>query len=125
MIFLLGFAYVLKHQINVRVDFWFANQPPKRKAWIDVAGHSIGLIPFCIIGLWASIPQVITSWENQEVSPDADGLPWYPIKTMLAVAFALLLIQAIAEMVKLYAVLTDRPLMVALESDLEQPTRVE
>ncbi len=126
LIFLFGFAYILKHQINVRVDFWFANQPPKRKAWIDFIGHLIGLIPFAFIGLWVSIPQVQTSWRLNEVSPNAGGLPLAPIKTMIAVAFGLLLIQALAEMVKLVAVLrgvTDLYLE-ELEKH-EQPIRIE
>ena len=31
MIFLLGFGYIMKHGVNVRVDFWFTNQtsPPQ------------------------------------------------------------------------------------------------
>ncbi len=125
LIFLLGFNYILKHQINVRVDFWFANQSKKRKAMIDFFGHMIALIPFAMIGLWVSIPQVVTSWSLNEQSPDADGLPRAPIKTMIAVAFALLLIQAFAEMVKLYTVLVEPEELAEVEEELEQPTRIE
>ncbi len=105
LIFLLGFAYILKHQINVRVDFWFAHQPRRRKAWIDLIGHLIALVPFAIIGLWVSIPQIQTSWRLNEQSPDAGGLPRAPIKTMIAVAFAILLIQAFSEVAKLILIL--------------------
>lgn len=122
LIFLLGFAYILKHQINVRVDFWFANQPKKRKAWIDLVGHLIALLPFALIGLWVSIPQVQTSWRLNEQSPDAGGLPRAPIKTMIAVAFVFLLLQAIAEVIRLIAIL--RGLDVELEEP-EAPVRIE
>lgn len=105
LIFLFGFAYILKHQINVRVDFWFAKLPKKRKAWIDLIGHMVGLVPFALIGLWVSIPQVQTSWRLNEQSPDAGGLPRAPIKTMIVVGFVLLLIQAIAEVIRVIAVL--------------------
>lgn len=125
MIFLFGFAYILKHQINVRVDFWFANQPVKRRAWIDFVGHWIALVPFCLIGIWVSFPQAWQSVSIWEQSPDADGLPRGPIKAMLAISFALLLIQAIAEQIKLYAVLTGRGHLVVLELETERPTRVE
>ncbi len=124
-IFLLGFAYILKHQINVRVDFWFANQPAKRKAWIDFAGHWIGLIPFCLIGIWVSFPQAWQSISIWEQSPDADGLPRGPIKMLLAIAFLLLFLQAIAEQIKLYAVITGRGHLVALEGAHEQPVKIE
>lgn len=125
VIFLLGFAYVLKHQINVRVDFWFANQLAKRKAWIDFVGHWIALVPFTIIGMYVSFPQAWQSISVWEQSPDADGLPRGPIKGLLAIAFLLLFIQALAEQIKLYAVLTDRGHLVFAEADHEQPTRVE
>ena len=105
LIFLFGFGYILKHEINVRVDFWFAEQPARTKAWIDIIGHSIALIPFCIIAIWVSVPQVQTSWRLNEQSPDPSGLPRAPIKTMIIVAFVLLLIQAIAEWIKQVAIL--------------------
>lgn len=111
LIFLFGFGYILKHQINVRVDFWFAEQPPRRKAWIDLVGHLIALVPFAIMGIWLSIPQVQTSWRLNEQSPDPSGLPRAPIKTMIIVAFVILLIQGIAEVIKQIAVLrgVERP----------------
>jgi TRAP-type mannitol/chloroaromatic compound transport system permease small subunit len=124
MIFLFGFAYILKHQINVRVDFWFAKQPAKRKAWIDFVGNWIGLVPFALIGMWVSFPQAWQSIRVWEQSPDADGLPRGPIKGLLAVAFAFLFVQAMAEQIKLYAVLTDRAHMVEVD-DRHQPIRIE
>jgi TRAP-type mannitol/chloroaromatic compound transport system permease small subunit len=125
LIFLLGFAYVLRHQINVRVDFWFANQPTKRKAWIDFAGHLIALVPFAVMGIWVSLPQSIQSIRVWEGSPDASGLPRGPIKLMLAIAFVLLLLQAIAEQAKLYAIITGRGHLVHVEHEHEAPIRVE
>lgn len=125
VIFLVGFAYVLKHQINVRVDFWFANQARKRRVWIDFIGHWIALVPFCLIGIWVSVPQAARSIAVNEQSPDADGLARGPIKALLALAFVLLLIQALAEQIRLYAVLTDRAHLVDLEEGPEQPIRVE
>ena len=123
-IFLFGFAYILKHQINVRVDFWFANQSIRRRAWIDFVGHWIALVPFAFIGMYVSFPQAWQSIKVGEQSPDADGLPRGPIKALLAMAFLFLFLQAIAEQIKLYAVLTNRGQMVSAEV-LEQPVRVE
>lgn len=123
-IFLLGFAYVLKHQINVRVDFWYANQPVTRRAWIDFWGNWIGLVPFCIIGMWVAFPQAWQSISVWEQSPDANGLPRGPIKALLAIAFLLLLIQALSEQIRLYAVLTGRGDMVHYEA-AEEHIRIE
>lgn len=121
VIFLLSLAYVLKNQVNVRVDFWFANRSVKTKAWIDFIGHFVGLIPFCVIGIWVSINPVLFSWQIREGSPDPSGLPRYPIKTMILVGLVLLSIQAVAELFKLIRVLR------GIESyDVsKQPLRVE
>lgn len=124
VIFLVGFAYVLKHHINVRVDFWFANQDRKRKAWIDFVGNWIGLVPFCLVGIWVSTPQALQSIRVGEMSPDASGLPRGPIKALLAIAFILLLIQALAEQIRLFAVITGREHLVDIEEP-DQPIRVE
>lgn len=141
IIFLLGFAYVLKHQINVRVDFWFANWPKRRRAWIDVVGHVLALLPFSILGMWVnwgpvlrsfgrrpdgSWPEGIAVWRTWEQSPDPSGFPRAPIKGMILVGFALLLLQAVAEMIKLRAILTDREAYYGLvPEDTEQPLRIE
>lgn len=122
IIFLLAFGYILKHQINVRVDFWFADQPPRRKALIDFVGHLISLVPFAVIGLWVSLDAVQFSWQINEQSPDPSGLPRAPIKTMILVGFILLLIQAIAELIKLIGVFQGWR---HYEAPAEEFTRVE
>ena len=121
LIFLLSFAHILKDQVNVRVDFWFAHRSVRTKALIDFVGHLVGLIPFCIIGIWVSIEPVLFSWQIREGSPDPSGLPRYPIKSAILVALCLLALQAVAEMVKLVRV------MRGIESyDVsQQPVRVE
>lgn len=120
LIFLLSFAYILKNQINVRVDFWFAEQSIQRKAWIDFIGHIVFLLPFCMLALYMIWPALLTSWgklpastgifPNEswgtwELSPDPDGIPRAPIKTALLFGFFLLLLQTIAELLKLIATL--------------------
>jgi TRAP-type mannitol/chloroaromatic compound transport system permease small subunit len=43
---------------------------------------------------------VRNSWTVWEQSPDPGGLPRYPIKSMILVGFALLLLQALVEVAK-------------------------
>jgi TRAP-type mannitol/chloroaromatic compound transport system permease small subunit len=40
------------------------------------------------------------SWRIREGSPDPGGLPRYPLKAMILVCFALLLLQAVAQLIK-------------------------
>lgn len=111
--FLLGFAYILKQGANVRVDFLYARWSEKRRALVDFLGTVFFLIPFCLLGIWVSTNPVLQSWGllpdgswgSWELSPDVDGLPRAPIKTMIIVAFFLLLAQAISQAIKYLAIL--------------------
>ncbi|MCA9934572.1 MAG: TRAP transporter small permease subunit [Ardenticatenaceae bacterium] len=135
LVFFFGFAYILKNGINVRVDFWYAEQSAKVKAWIDLVGHLVSLIPFCIIGLWVTVSPVLKSWGlhpdgswgTWELSPDPSGLPRAPIKTMIILAFFSLLLQSIAELIKLIAILREQEDLVAdvLSKGAESPLRIE
>jgi TRAP-type mannitol/chloroaromatic compound transport system, small permease component len=115
IMFFLGFAYILKHNLNVRVDFWYANWPAQRRALIDLAGTLLFLIPFCIIAIIVTFNPVMFSWGRMpngrwgpwEMSPDPDGLPRAPIKSMIIVAFVLLFLQAISQAIKYLAIVTN------------------
>ncbi|MEM1177559.1 MAG: TRAP transporter small permease subunit [Acidobacteriota bacterium] len=104
LVFLLAAGWTLKQDRHVRVDVLFGRLSPRRKAWVDLAGLTFFLIPFCIFGLWASIPAVRNSWAVWEMSPDPGGLPRYPIKTVVPVAFGLVLLQGVSEWIKRLAV---------------------
>ncbi len=113
MMFFCGFAYILKHAENVRVDFLYSNWTERQRALVDFWGTVLFLIPFCIVGWCVAIDPVLDSWGYLpdgtwgmwEVSPDADGLPRAPIKTMILFAFVTLLAQAISQAIKYLAVL--------------------
>ncbi|MCC6169815.1 MAG: TRAP transporter small permease subunit [Caldilineaceae bacterium] len=113
LVFFLGFAYILKHDVNVRVDFLYANWSPRRRAWVDLLGTVFLLIPFCLLGIYVTIEPVLASWGRLpsgswgawELSPDPNGLPRAPLKSMIIVAFVTLLIQALAQCIKYIAVL--------------------
>lgn len=112
IMFLLGFSYILKHGANVRVDFLYATWDDKRKALVDFVGTVMFLIPFCVLGLVTSFNYALQSWGRMpdgtwgtaEISLDAGGLPRAPIKTMLALGFLLLLLQAISQGIKYLAI---------------------
>ncbi|HWQ13546.1 MAG TPA: TRAP transporter small permease subunit [Roseiflexaceae bacterium] len=114
VIFFLGFAYILRHNLNVRVDVFYAHWSPRRKALINILGTLLFLLPFCVIGILVTINPVLLSWGRLpngrwgvwEVSPDPGGLPRAPIKSMIIVAFALLAIQGISELIKHVAIYT-------------------
>jgi TRAP-type mannitol/chloroaromatic compound transport system permease small subunit len=100
VIFLLGAAYGLNHDVHVRVDVMYERFSVKTQAIIDMAGTILFLIPFSVLMLYVSFPAVQNSWQIRESSPDPGGLPRYPIKALILVSFALLLLQAFSQLVK-------------------------
>lgn len=114
LIFLIGFPYILKHNVNVRVDFLYAKWGPRRRAWVDFLGTLLFLIPFCILAIYVCINPVLASWGrlpdgswgDWEISGDAGGLPLAPLKTLIPLGFLGLLIQAVSQLVKYGAILS-------------------
>ena len=105
LVFLLGAAYTLKHRAHVRVDVLFVRLGPRGQAWVNLAGTLLFLLPFCVFVIWTSWPSVSNSWAVMEVSPDPGGLPRYPIKTVIPIAFALLFLQGVSVAVRQIAIL--------------------
>jgi TRAP-type mannitol/chloroaromatic compound transport system permease small subunit len=99
-VFLLGAAYALRHGVHVRVDVLYERVTTRTRAWIDLVGTVLFLVPFAVMMLWVTFPAVRSSWQIREVSPDPGGLPRYPIKALILVSFALLVLQALSEIVK-------------------------
>lgn len=105
LVFLLAAAYTLKHNAHVRVDVLFARLSRRGRAWINLGGTVLFLLPFCFLIIVVSWPSVLDSWARLEGSPDPGGLPRYPIKTVVPIAFALLAAQGISILIKQVAVL--------------------
>jgi TRAP-type mannitol/chloroaromatic compound transport system permease small subunit len=100
LIFLLGAAYGLNHDYHVRVDVLYEKMSARTRAWVDLIGTVLFLIPFSALMLWVSWRPVWNSWSIREASPDPGGLPRYPIKAVILVAFLLLLLQGLSHSLK-------------------------
>ena len=105
VIFLLGSAYTLKHDKHVRVDVFYGRFTEKQKAWVNLTGSLLFLLPFCVVLINASFRFVENSYRFHESSPDPGGLPArFIVKSAITTGFILLLIQSISLIFK--AVLT-------------------
>lgn len=100
LIFLLGAAYGLLHDVHVRVDVVYGRLSRRARAWIDLAGTVLFMLPFSVLMLYVSWPAVRNSWQIREVSPDPGGLARWPIKAVILVGFGLLVLQGLSELVK-------------------------
>jgi TRAP-type mannitol/chloroaromatic compound transport system permease small subunit len=99
-LFLLAAAWVLREESHVRVDVLFSRLSARGQAWVNLLGTVLLLVPFCGLTLWVTWPAVRNSWQVREGSPDPGGLARWPLKALIMVCFALLLLQALAEIIK-------------------------
>jgi TRAP-type mannitol/chloroaromatic compound transport system permease small subunit len=96
-VFMLALAYTYKHDAHVRVDVFYANFSATQKAWVDLLGTVILLLPFCFYVAISSWEYTHNSWKLWESSAEAGGLPFvYILKTLIPVMPLLLALQAIA-----------------------------
>jgi TRAP-type mannitol/chloroaromatic compound transport system permease small subunit len=100
IMFLLAGAYTLQRDAHVRVDVVYGRLTERGKSWINLLGTVLFLIPFCVLVIVKSVPSVVNSWAVLEVSPDPGGLPRYPIRTVIPLAFILLLIQSLSLLIR-------------------------
>ncbi|HRQ05912.1 MAG TPA: TRAP transporter small permease subunit, partial [Nitrosomonas halophila] len=96
-VFLLGAAYTVREDANVRVDVVYTRLAPRRKAIVDICGHSLFVIPMCVLILYSAWDFVGYSYHLQEVSNDPGGLPYrFAFKALLPIGYGLVLIQSLA-----------------------------
>ncbi len=82
VVFMLGAAYTLRHEEHVRVDVFYRTMSARRRAWVDLVGVVIFLLPVCVFLGWKSFDFVVQSWSIHESSRESGGLP-YPFVPML------------------------------------------
>jgi TRAP-type mannitol/chloroaromatic compound transport system permease small subunit len=103
-----GAPMLLRLNEHVRVDVVFGGLSERAKAWVDVLGILLVLLPLCAFVAAQAWPFVVESWQQQEVSPSAGGLIRWPIKLAIPLGFALLGLQGVAELFKRISFLQGR-----------------
>lgn len=105
VVFLLCSPWTLLNGEHIKIDIINHHLPLKVRSWIDMIGHIFFLVPFCIVLLWTSIPFFLVSYHQNEQSFSAGGLPQWPAKSLVVIGSALLLVQAVSEIIKRLAVM--------------------
>ncbi|HET8584109.1 MAG TPA: TRAP transporter small permease subunit [Casimicrobiaceae bacterium] len=108
VIFLFGAGYTLLRNEHVRIDIIQGRLSPRAQNWIDVFGIVFFLMPMSLIIMWLSWPLFIDSLHRHEVSTNAGGLIIWPARLMIPIGFALLIVQAVSELIKRIAFLMGR-----------------
>lgn len=108
-VFLLAGGYALLTDDHVRVDIFYRDASPGRKALVDLAGTYLLLFPFCFVALWAAGPYVANSWAVQEGSMEQSGIKGvYLLKTLIPIYLVLLMLAGFAIASRAAATLASR-----------------
>lgn len=99
-------AWTLAAGGHVRVDIFYADVSPRRRALIDLIGTLVLLLPFMLALLWLSVPYALRSWAILERSQETGGLPLvFALKTTIPLFAALMAVQGVAQAIRAIALL--------------------
>jgi len=107
MVFLLCSPWTLLANEHIRIDIVNNFLPKNVRNSIDVIGHAFFLLPLCLIMTVTGIPFFYRSFAINEQSGNAGGLPQWPAKSLIMIAFAFLLVQGLSELIKRIAVMRE------------------
>lgn len=96
-LFLIGAGYTLLRGGHVRVDVFYREATPRKKAITDLIGVFVFLIPVCAVIGWFSWPYVVSSWAVFEGSKETSGIQGvFVLKTAIIAFTALITLQGIS-----------------------------
>lgn len=116
--FMLGSGYTLLHDGHVRVDIIYRGAELRHKAWVDLLGSLVLLIPVCVLIFMYSYPYVANSWAGFEGSEETSGIQAVFLLKTVILAFAVTVgLQAASLAGRSFLRLIGRPI-----ADSSQPT---
>jgi TRAP-type mannitol/chloroaromatic compound transport system permease small subunit len=100
-LFMMAGAYTLSKNGHVRGDVLYGFFRPRTQATVDLVLYIAFFIPGVIALTWAGYDFAAESWRIRESSNVTyGGPPYYPFKTVIPIAGALLLVQGIVEIIR-------------------------
>ncbi len=105
IVFLLCSPWTLLDNEHIRIDIVNNALPKKERDVIDIIGHAFFLLPICTVMIVTGGPFFVRSYEINEQSGNAGGLPQWPAKSLIIIGFAFLFVQGISELIKRIAVM--------------------
>ncbi len=109
LVFMLGAGYTLKYNRHVRVDIFFAEMSPRKKAAIDLFGALVFLLPWLAVVAIVSWPYITASWSIGEPSSQTGGMAGLFLLKSSLLAFCVLLgLQGVSVIIRSSLVLAGR-----------------
>jgi len=104
-VFLMCASWTLQVKEHIRIDIVNSTLPKSVQRWIDLIGHTLFLMPFCLLMIYHSWPFFTRSYAINEQSMSAGGLAQWPAKGLVVVGFVMLAFQGVSEIIKQVAIM--------------------
>jgi TRAP-type mannitol/chloroaromatic compound transport system permease small subunit len=105
-LFALVLGYGLIYNTHVRIDLIRENLAFRKKVWLEFAGLTFLMLPFCALVIWFALDYVQASYAVQEGSVSTVGLPYrWMIKSVLVFGLVLALVAGIAAWLQVVTIL--------------------
>jgi TRAP-type mannitol/chloroaromatic compound transport system permease small subunit len=104
-VFLLCSGWTLLSNEHIRIDIVNGALPKRLRDGIDIFGHLFFLLPTALVLGYLGWPFFWRSLMQNEQSTNAGGLPVYPSKFLIPLAFTLLFVQGLSELIKRVAII--------------------
>jgi TRAP-type mannitol/chloroaromatic compound transport system permease small subunit len=99
--FMLAASYTLLKGGHIRTDVFYERWSAATRAKIDLAAYVLFFFPGMLFILYAG---GVEAWKAWEIGERSDWTPWrpiiYPLKAVIPISAALLLLQGLAEVVR-------------------------
>lgn len=105
VVFLLAAPWTLAANEHIRIDIVNSRLSRGARNIIEFVGHTLFLLPMAAMIVYTSWLFFVSSYAQNEQSPNAGGLPLWPVKALIPLAFGLLLLQGLSELIKRIAIM--------------------
>jgi TRAP-type mannitol/chloroaromatic compound transport system permease small subunit len=104
-VFLLAAPWTLALNEHICIDILSQRFPRFLRNAIEIIGHVFFLLPMAAVIVWTSWPFFLVSYAQNEQSSNYGGLPQWPAKFLIPLAFTILFVQGVSELIKRIAIM--------------------
>ena len=109
VVIMLGIAYTLQRSAHVRVDIFYDQYSDRTRHLINIFGALFFILPFSLLIIYVGFDFVVISFDQMEASSDPGGLSYrFLVKSLLPLAFVLLIVQTLSEVYKEFKLLEEQ-----------------
>lgn len=107
--YMLGGSYSYQNEAHVRMDLFYSRWSPKTKAIVDLF-TVIGLLIYLGVLLYGAVESTYYSFETAQRRPSAWQPYLWPIRSIMAIGIAMMLLQALSTFFKDLAFARGKPI---------------